>query len=129
MNREEKIRHLEKSFLRRDLPSFDVGDNIIMRIKVKEANKIRIHPFEGTVIRKSGQGLKSTFTVRKVSFGEGVERTFPLHSPVIEDLQIVSKGMVRRSKLYYLRQRMGKSAKVKKETVSEKGHAGVGKES
>ncbi len=83
-----------------------------------QADKIRVHPFEGTVIRKTGKGLKETFTVRKVSFGEGVERVFPLHSPVIDSLQVISKGMVCRSKLYYLRERVGKETRIKKQESS-----------
>ena len=109
----DKINLVEKSYLRTDLPHFDVGDTIKMKIKVAEADKIRLHPFEGTVIRKSGTGLRAMFTVRKISFGEGVERTFPLHSPVIDSLTVVSKGSVRRAKLYYLRERVGKSTRVK----------------
>ncbi len=110
----ETIKDLEKQFLRSDLPEFQVGDTIKMKVKVVEADKVRVHPFEGTVIRKTGRGARGTFTVRKISFGEGVERTFPLHSPVIESIKIVSKGIVKRSKLYYLRGRVGKKARVKK---------------
>ena len=88
-----------------------------MKIKVTEADKVRLHPFEGTVIRKRGRGIKATFTVRKISFGEGVERTFPVHSPVIDSLKVVSKGVVKRAKLYYLRDRVGKSARISKEQI------------
>lgn len=109
----EKIEAIGAKQVRKDLPHFDVGDTIKMRIKVKEAEKIRIHPFEGTVIKKTGRGLAAAFTVRKISFGEGVERTFPINSPVIEKIEIVAKGVVKRSKLYYLRNRLGKSARVK----------------
>jgi len=111
----EKIKKIDDSLLRSDIPSFNVGDTIKMRVKVQEADKIRLHPFEGTVIKKTGRGLRATFTVRKVSFGEGVERIFPTHSPVIESLKVISKGLVKRSKLYYLRERVGKAARVKKE--------------
>ena len=93
----DKIKLLEKQQLRTDLPKIEVGDTLKMRIKVAEADKVRIHPYDGTVIRKSGGGIRETFTVRKVSFGEGVERTFPLHSPMIESINIVSKGRVRRA--------------------------------
>jgi len=86
-----------------------------MKVKVHEADKVRLHPFEGTIIRKTGRGIKATFTVRKIAFGEGVERIFPLHSPVIESLEVVSKGIVNRSKLYYLRDRVGKKTRVKRE--------------
>lgn len=109
----EKVQGFDNKQLRTDLPHFDVGDTIKMKIKVKEAEKVRIHSFEGTVIKKTGTGIATAFTVRKVSFGEGVERTFPIHSPVIEKIDVVAKGVVKRSKLYYLRDRLGKSARVK----------------
>ncbi|MBF0489085.1 MAG: 50S ribosomal protein L19 [Candidatus Omnitrophica bacterium] len=112
-NRTQKLEAVGAKQLRNDIPTFDVGDIIKMKIKVKEAEKVRIHLFEGTVIKIQGQGLSKAFTVRKVSFGEGVERTFPIHSPVIEKIDVVSKGLVKRSKLYYLRDRLGKSARVK----------------
>jgi large subunit ribosomal protein L19 len=117
-NLDNSIKRVEERFQRKDLPAFDVGDMIKMRIKVREADKIRMHPFEGTVISKTGKGLKGTFTVRKVSFGEGVERIFPLHSPVIDSLHVISKGMVCRSKLYYLRERVGKETRLKKKESS-----------
>ncbi len=109
----EKLIAVSEKQIRKDIPHFDVGDTIKMRIKVKEAEKVRIHLFEGTVIKIQGQGVSKAFTVRKVSFGEGVERTFPVNSPVIEKIDVVSKGLVKRSKLYYLRDRLGKSARVK----------------
>ena len=115
----DKIKTIENQFLRKDLPTFEVGDVVRMKLKVKEADKIRLHPFEGTVIRKTGGGINSSFTVRKVSFGEGVEKVFPLHSPVIDSIQIVSKGKTNRSKLYYLRGRVGKSARVSKAQEKE----------
>src|ERR1051325_5216258 len=108
----EKIASVGAKSVRHDLPAFDVGDTIKMRIKVKEADKIRIHPFEGTVIKKTGAGMAAAFTVRKISFGEGVERTFPLNSPVIDKIEVVSKGVIKRAKLYYLRDRLGKKARV-----------------
>ncbi|MDE2009943.1 MAG: 50S ribosomal protein L19 [Candidatus Omnitrophica bacterium] len=108
----EKIAAVNEKSLRRDLPAFDVGDTIKMKIKVKEADKVRIHPFEGTVIKKTGVGVAAAFTVRKISFGEGVERTFPINSPVIDKIEIVAKGVVKRSKLYYLRDRLGKKSRV-----------------
>lgn len=113
-NAGEKIKLVEESYIRKDLPAFDVGDTVKMKIKVIEADKVRHHPFEGTVIRKTRRGLKGTFTVRKISFGEGVERTFPLHSPVIDSFKVISKGIVKRAKLYYLRKRVGKKARVRK---------------
>ena len=115
----EKIKIIEDKFKKKDLPDFKVGDTVKMKIKVSEADKVRLHPFEGTVISKTSRGLRSTFTVRKVSFGEGVERIFPVYSPVIESLKVVSRGIVKRSKLYYLRSRGGKSARLKKEQLSQ----------
>jgi large subunit ribosomal protein L19 len=108
----DTMKLVEKKYLRTDLPNFGVGDSIQMKIKVTEADKVRVHPFEGTVISKSGSGVRATFTVRKISFGEGVERTFPLHSPVIESIQVVSRGKKSRAKLYYLRGQIGKKAKL-----------------
>ncbi|MDD3375678.1 MAG: 50S ribosomal protein L19 [Candidatus Omnitrophica bacterium] len=99
----------------KDLPDFTVGDTVKMMIKVEEGDKVRRHPFEGIVIRKTGRGLRGTFTLRKISFGEGVERTFPLNSPLVEDLKVLQKGINKRAKLYYLRGRVGKAARVKKE--------------
>lgn len=110
----EKIRSVTDKFIRKDLPDFQVGDVLRMKLKVKEADKIRLHPFEGTIIAKTGGGIQASFTVRKVSFGEGVEKTFPVHSPVIESIQIVRKGKTKRSKLYYLRGRVGKGTRVEK---------------
>ena len=108
----ERINRINEKILRKDLPKLQIGDVVKMKVKVKEADKVRLHPFEGTVIKKKGSGLNESFTVRKISFGEGVERIFPIHSPVIESIQVVSKGMVRRAKLYYLRDRLGKGSKV-----------------
>ena len=108
----EKMASVSEKNIRRDLPVFDVGDTVKMKIKVREADKIRIHPFEGTVIKRTGVGIGAAFTVRKISFGEGVERTFPVNSPVIDKIEIVSKGVIKRSKLYYLRDRLGKKARV-----------------
>ncbi len=113
-NIHEIIKKIEQKNFRSDLPVFDVGDTVKMKIKVQEADKVRLHPFEGIVIRKTGKGVKGTFTVRKISFGEGVERIFPLHSPVIESLKVMSKGKTNRAKLYYLRERQGKSARVER---------------
>lgn len=112
---EKIIQEINEKSLRTQLPDFKVGDTVKMKIRVREADKVRLHPFEGTVISKTGRGLKGTFTVRKVTFGEGVERIFPIHSPVIDSLQVVSKGVAERAKLYYLRGRTGKAARVKKE--------------
>lgn len=114
---QKTIQDIDDKSLRTQLPDFKVGDTVKMKIKVREADKIRLHPFEGTVISKTGRGLKSTFTVRKIAFGEGVERIFPIHSPVIDSFHVVSKGVTERSKLYYLRGRTGKAARVQKEQV------------
>ena len=111
----QNVKNLEEKFIRKDLPVVSVGDFIKMRVKVKEAEKIRIHPFEGTVIKITGRGSKGTFTVRKISFGEGVERIFPIHSPVIESMQIISKGVTKRARLYYLRDRVGKKSRLRKD--------------
>jgi len=108
----EKMTSVSASSLRNDIPVFDVGDTVKMKIKVKEADKVRIHPFEGTVIKKTGVGVGAAFTVRKISFGEGVERTFPVNSPVIDKIEVTSKGVIKRAKLYYLRDRLGKKARV-----------------
>ncbi|MCR4336692.1 MAG: 50S ribosomal protein L19 [Candidatus Omnitrophica bacterium] len=117
MNTGAILKEVQKKYLRADLPEFEVGDVIKMRIKTQEADKVRLHPFDGTVIRKSeGKGMHASFTVRKVTFGEGIEKTFPSHSPIIDSIEIVSKGKVNRAKLYYLRNRFGKQAKIKKRT-------------
>ena len=116
---QERMKMIHKKYLKKELPEFNVGDTIKMKIKVAEADKVRLHPFEGTVIQKNNRGVNSTFTVRKISFGEGVERIFPLHSPVIESLTVVSKGKVKRAKLYYLRRMVGKRGRIKKEQSAE----------
>ncbi len=104
---------LEDEQLRNDLPSFNVGDTVQVHYKVVEGTRERIQVYEGTVIKIQGGGARETFTVRRLSYGVGVERTFPMHSPRIEKLVVTRKGKVRRAKLYYLRDRQGKAAKVK----------------
>jgi len=105
------IKSIEAGFAKKDMPAFNVGDTVKVLTKIPEGvDKFRLHPFEGVVIAKSGTGLKLNFTVRKVSFGEGIERVFPLYSPVIERIEIIRSGKVRRSKLYYLRSKVGKHA-------------------
>lgn len=99
--------------LRDDIPDFDPGDTLKVHVKVVEGNKERVQVFQGAVIRRQGGGLQETFTVRKVSYGVGVERTFPVHSPIIDKIERVSRGDVRRAKLYYQRDRVGKAAKIK----------------
>ena len=107
------IKKIEDAQLKANVPSFNVGDTIRVSAKIKEGNRERIQAFEGTVIKRQNGGLRETFTVRKNSNGVGVERTWPLHSPVVENIEVIRKGKVRRAKLYYLRTRVGKAAKVK----------------
>lgn len=104
---------IEREQLKSDLPDFRPGDTVRVHLKVVEGNRERVQAFEGVVIRRRGTGLSETFTVRRVSHGVGVERTFPLHSPRIEKIEIIRRGRVRRARLYYLRQRKGKAARVK----------------
>jgi len=104
---------VEKSRLRDDIPEFWPGDNVKVNVRVIEGTRSRVQVFEGVVIARRGGGLRETFTVRKISFGVGVERTFPLHSPVIEGVEVTRRGKVRRAKLYYLRDRVGKKARIK----------------
>lgn len=108
-----KVDLVEQSRLRDDIPEFRPGDNVKVHVRVVEGTRSRIQVFEGVVIARKGGGLRETFTVRKISFGVGVERTFPLHSPVIEQIEVVRLGKVRRAKLYYLRDRVGKKARIK----------------
>ena len=107
------IDQIEKEQLRNDVPSFNIGDTVRVMVKVKEGEKERIQAYEGVVIAKKGSSVRETFTVRRVSFGIGVERTFLLHSPKIEKVIVVRKGKVRRAKIYYIRNLSGKAAKVK----------------
>jgi large subunit ribosomal protein L19 len=104
---------LDAASLRDDVPDFRSGDTLKVHVRVIEGNKSRVQIFQGVVIRRSGGGVRETFTVRKVSYGVGVERTFPVHSPVIEQIEVVTRGAVRRAKLYYLRDLRGKAAKIK----------------
>lgn len=110
------IKMIEDEQLKQNVPSFNVGDTVKVHYRVKEGTRERIQIFEGTVIKRQGGGARETFTVRRISYGVGVERTFPLHSPRIEKLEVTRRGKVRRSKLYYLRGRQGKAAKVKEKT-------------
>ncbi|MGQ9858200.1 MAG: 50S ribosomal protein L19 [Thermodesulfobacteriota bacterium] len=103
---------IEKEQMRLDAPDFRPGDTVRVHVKIREAGKERVQVFEGVVIRRRGGGARSTFTVRKVSYGVGVERTFPLHSPMVEFVELVQRGKVRRSRLYYLRQLHGKAARI-----------------
>src|SRR6266699_3081096 len=110
MNRTDLV---ERPRLRDDLPDFRPGDTVRVHVRVAEAGRERIQMFQGVVIRRQGGGLRETFTVRKISFGVGVERTFPLHSPTVSKIEVVTRGDVRRAKLYYLRELRGKRARIK----------------
>jgi large subunit ribosomal protein L19 len=104
---------LDAASLRDDIPDFRPGDTVKVHVRVIEGNRSRIQVFQGVIIRRQGGGIRETFTVRKVSFGVGVERTFPVHTPVVEKIEVVTRGDVRRAKLYYLRELRGKAAKIK----------------
>lgn len=107
------IRAIEQQQIKQDLPEFHVGDNVKVHYRITEGNRERIQVFQGDVIRRQGESVRETFTVRKISFSIGVERTFPAHSPKIEKIEVTRKGDVRRAKLYYLRNKVGKAAKIK----------------
>jgi large subunit ribosomal protein L19 len=109
---------LDADSLRTDIPEFRPGDTVKVHVRVVEGNRSRIQVFQGVVIRRQGGGIRETFTVRKVSFGVGVERTFPVHTPVVDRIELVTRGDVRRAKLYYLRELRGKAAKIKEKRES-----------
>ena len=113
MNAKEIIKNIEAEQLKAEVPEFNVGDTVRVHAKIKEGNRERIQVFEGTVIKRQNGGVRETFTVRKSSNGVGVEKTWPLHSPSVENVEVVRRGKVRRAKLNYLRSRIGKAAKVK----------------
>lgn len=104
---------IDRESLRDDIPSFRPGDTVKVHVRVVEGTRERVQIFQGAVIKRQGGGIRETFTVRKVSFGVGVERTFPVHAPVVAQIDVVSRGRVRRAKLYYLRDRVGKAAKIR----------------
>lgn len=106
----DKIKMIESEYAKKEVPGFKVGDTVKVMVKISEADKVRLHPFEGIVIAKQGSGINASFTVRKVSYGEGIERVFPLYSPSIERIEVVRKGKTKRAKLYYLRGKIGKAA-------------------
>ena len=108
---------VDRVFLRDDIPDFGPGDTVKVHVRVVEGNRERVQVFQGVIIRRQGGGIRETFSVRKVSFGVGVERTFPVHSPIIGKIEVLTRGDVRRAKLYYLRGRVGKAAKVKEKRV------------
>jgi len=115
----DAISVVEAGIIRRDRGQFGPGDTVRVHVKVVEGEKERTQVFEGVVIRKRGEGARATFTVRRVSYGVGVERTFPLHSPRVERIQVVKSGQVRRSKLYYLRERTGKAARLREKRIPQ----------
>ena len=100
-------------YMKSDIPAFNVGDTVRVHVKIKEGNRERIQVFEGFVLKRQGGGIGETFTVRRIASGVGVEKTFPLHSPLVEKIEVVRRGKVRRARLHYMRQRTGKSAKIK----------------
>lgn len=109
---EDYIKFVESKFLKKDLPQFEIGDTVDVQLKIVEEGKSRIQVFEGVVIARAGSGLTETITVRKISYGEGVEMVFPLHSPSIDKIKVAKKGDVNRAKLYYLKRKVGKESKV-----------------
>ena len=113
---------LDAASLRKDIPQFRAGDELKIHVRVIEGNKSRLQVFQGIVIRRQGDGIRETFTIRKVSYGVGVERTFPVHTPVIEKIELVKKGDVRRAKLYYLRDLRGKAAKIREKRDGVEGY-------
>lgn len=113
MDLEKLLAEVERPALRQDLPAFGPGDTVRVHVKVREGDKERLQVFEGVVLRRRAGGLRATFTVRKVTYGVGVERTFPLHSPMLESIEVVREGHVRRAKLYYLREVKGKAARIR----------------
>ena len=117
----EIIKEFEKNYIKKDVVSFNVGDTIDVHYRITEGNKSRIQVFSGIVISKKAGGVRETFTLRRISYGEGVERVFPINSPLIEKIEVKKRGAVRRAKLYYLRQRTGKKAvKVKEKIIKKK---------
>jgi large subunit ribosomal protein L19 len=113
---------IDAASLRKDIPQFRAGDELKIHVRVIEGNKSRLQVFQGIVIRRQGDGIRETFTIRKVSYGVGVERTFPVHTPVIEKIELLKKGDVRRAKLYYLRDLRGKAAKIKEKRDGIEGY-------
>jgi len=116
---DKRIELIEAQFTKKDIPAFNIGDTVDIEVKIIEEGKTRAQSFEGIVIARRGSSLRETFTVRKVSYGEGVERVFPLHSPSIEKIVVIKKGDVRRAKLYYLKKKVGKDTKVQEKIEHE----------
>ena len=111
----DALKTISNASLKQDVPAFNIGDTVKVHVRIKEGDKSRIQVSEGTVIAKKHGGIQETFTVRRIAYGCGMERVFPLHSPVVDKVEVVRKGKVRRAKLYYLRDRVGKAAKVKEQ--------------
>ena len=116
------MKALTSQYMKKELPEMNVGDTVRVHVKIKEGSRERIQIFEGTVIAKNNSGIRRTFVVRKISYGVGVERIFPLHSPRVEKIEVIRRGRVRRAKLYYLRDKVGKAAKVPEQI---RGHKGI----
>jgi large subunit ribosomal protein L19 len=114
-NSMDKLQTIAKDCTKQELPKFSIGDNVRVDVVIREGDHTRVQAFEGTVIARKGSGVSETFTVRRVSYGVGVERVFPLHSPSVKDVVVTRKGNVRRAKLYYIRSKVGKAAKVKEQ--------------
>lgn len=114
------VEKVAQAQLRENLPQFHPGDTLRVHVKIKEGDKERVQPFEGVVIARRGRGIQKTFTLRRVSFGIGVERIFPLHSPTLQNIEVIRSGKVRRAKLYYLRKRVGKARKIRELRVHKK---------
>ncbi len=114
-----KIKALEEEQLSKNITRFKIGDSVRVAVRVEEADKTRTQNFEGVVIKKQGSGIRESFTVRRISFGEGVERNFPLHSPTVQKIEVIRSGKVRRSKLYYLRKSTGKKGRIEEERKRE----------
>ena len=107
----DKIKLVEKAYTEKKMTDFNIGDTVKVMVKIPEADKVRLHPFEGVVIAKQGSGVQQSFTVRKVSYGEGIERVFPLYAPSIDSIEVIRSGKVKRAKLYYLRGKVGKRSR------------------
>ncbi len=119
------MQSIAQDYLKTDIPAFNVGDTVKVHIKIKEGSRERIQIFEGFVLKKQNGGISETFTVRRIASGVGVEKTFPIHSPLVEKIEVVRRGDVRRAKLHYMRERTGKSAKIKAKEYSEEQLAAI----
>ena len=115
-----KISELEKDFMKKDIPNFNVGDTLKVFVKIQEGDKMRLQAFEGVCIAKKGSGIRESFTVRRISYGEGAERIFQLHSPSIDSIEVVKRGKAKRAKLYYLKKKVGRETKIEEEQISGK---------